>query len=150
MITPTSFPVVCASVNRLLCAQMIAGRFVTMAYLRLDAARGVLTYANAGHNPPLLVRSKPGHTRGYRHACYRFTLVQAPEELAKARDAVRAARHQDMERALRDLQPERLALQRQRFDFGGTLTETEYARKLAELERAVRRKIPALAQLLRR
>jgi sigma-B regulation protein RsbU (phosphoserine phosphatase) len=51
-------PVVCGSVNRLLCAQMIAGRFVTMAYLRLDAARGVLTYANAGHNPPLLARAR--------------------------------------------------------------------------------------------
>jgi sigma-B regulation protein RsbU (phosphoserine phosphatase) len=47
----------CASVNRLLCGQMIAGRFVTMAYLRLDAERGTLAYANAGHNPPLLVRS---------------------------------------------------------------------------------------------
>ena len=51
---------VCDSVNRLLCAQMIAGRFVTMAYLRLDTARGVLTYANAGHNPPLLARTS-GH-----------------------------------------------------------------------------------------
>jgi sigma-B regulation protein RsbU (phosphoserine phosphatase) len=50
-------PAVCGSVNRLLCAQMISGRFVTMAYLRLHAARGVLTYANAGHNPPLLARS---------------------------------------------------------------------------------------------
>jgi sigma-B regulation protein RsbU (phosphoserine phosphatase) len=48
---------VCDSVNRLLCAQMIAGRFATMVYLRLDAARGVLTYANAGHNPPLLART---------------------------------------------------------------------------------------------
>ena len=47
----------CASVNRLLCGQMIAGRFVTMAYLRLDADRGTLAYANAGHNPPLLARS---------------------------------------------------------------------------------------------
>ncbi len=47
---------VCASVNRLLCGQMIAGRFVTMAYLRLDAARGTVVYANAGHNPPLLAR----------------------------------------------------------------------------------------------
>jgi sigma-B regulation protein RsbU (phosphoserine phosphatase) len=48
---------ICASVNRLLCGQMIAGRFVTMVYLWLDAARGVITYANAGHNPPFLVRS---------------------------------------------------------------------------------------------
>lgn len=47
----------CASVNRLLCGQMIAGRFVTMAYLRLDAGRGTVAYANAGHNPPLLVRA---------------------------------------------------------------------------------------------
>ena len=47
----------CASVNRLLCGQMIAGRFVTMVYLRLDAGRGTLAYANAGHNPPLLARA---------------------------------------------------------------------------------------------
>ena len=33
---------------------------------------------------PLIVRSKPGHTRGYHHACYRFTLVRAPEQLAIA------------------------------------------------------------------
>ena len=47
----------CASVNRLLCGQMIAGRFVTMVYLRLDAGGGTLQYANAGHNPPLLARA---------------------------------------------------------------------------------------------
>jgi hypothetical protein len=96
---------------------------------------------------PLLVRSKPGHTRGHPHACYRFTLVCAPEQLAKARDAARAAQHEGVEHALRDLQPERIALQRQRHDFGGTLTDAEYARKLGELERAVRRKIPARARL---
>jgi serine phosphatase RsbU (regulator of sigma subunit) len=48
---------VCSSVNRLLCGQMIAGRFVTMVYLYLDAANGSLTYANAGHNPPLLAQA---------------------------------------------------------------------------------------------
>jgi sigma-B regulation protein RsbU (phosphoserine phosphatase) len=48
---------ICASVNRLLCGQMIAGRFATMCVLRLDASRGTLTYANAGHNPPLLARA---------------------------------------------------------------------------------------------
>jgi sigma-B regulation protein RsbU (phosphoserine phosphatase) len=48
---------VCASVNRLLCGQMIAGRFATHVYMRLDAGRGELAYANAGHNPPLLARA---------------------------------------------------------------------------------------------
>lgn len=48
---------ICASVNRLLCGQMIAGRFATMCFLRLDRARAVITYANAGHNPPLLARA---------------------------------------------------------------------------------------------
>jgi hypothetical protein len=50
-------------------------------------------------------------------------------------------------RALRDLQPERLALQRQLLDFGGTLTEAEYVRKLKALEKAVRQKTPARAAL---
>jgi sigma-B regulation protein RsbU (phosphoserine phosphatase) len=49
--------VVCASVNRLLCGQMIAGRFATLVYLRLDAGTGKIEYANAGHNPPLLARA---------------------------------------------------------------------------------------------
>jgi sigma-B regulation protein RsbU (phosphoserine phosphatase) len=51
---------ICESVNRLLCGQMIAGRFATLCYLRLDAARGIISYANAGHNPPLVARSN-GH-----------------------------------------------------------------------------------------
>jgi sigma-B regulation protein RsbU (phosphoserine phosphatase) len=46
-----------ASVNRLLCGHMIAGRFATMCVLHLDRTRGVVTYANAGHNPPLLART---------------------------------------------------------------------------------------------
>jgi len=47
---------VCARVNRLLCRHMVSGRFVTACYLRLDCAQHTLTCANAGHNPPLLVR----------------------------------------------------------------------------------------------
>ena len=47
---------VCASVNRLLCRNMASGRFVTFCYVRIDTAERRLTYANAGHNPPLLVR----------------------------------------------------------------------------------------------
>jgi phosphoserine phosphatase RsbU/P len=48
---------ICASVNRLLCGQMIAGRFATFCFMRLDMARGSISYANAGHNPPLLVHA---------------------------------------------------------------------------------------------
>jgi phosphoserine phosphatase RsbU/P len=47
---------VCAKVNRLLCRHMVSGRFVTACYLRLDCRRHLLTCANAGHNPPLVVR----------------------------------------------------------------------------------------------
>jgi hypothetical protein len=99
---------------------------------------------------PLLARSRPGYTRGYHHACYRFTLVRAPEAFASARDTARAIRQDEVERALQNLQPERIALQRQRHDFGGTLTDAEYARKLEDLERAARRKMPARADLRRR
>jgi phosphoserine phosphatase RsbU/P len=48
---------VCASVNRLLCRNMVPGRFVTFCYARIDVAAGRITYANAGHNPPLLIRA---------------------------------------------------------------------------------------------
>jgi sigma-B regulation protein RsbU (phosphoserine phosphatase) len=53
----TAPPAICASVNRLLCGQMIAGRFATMCVLRLDESQGSLAYSNAGHNPPLLARA---------------------------------------------------------------------------------------------
>jgi hypothetical protein len=96
---------------------------------------------------PLIVRSKPGHTRGYRHACNRFTLVSFPERFAAARDVSRALHRDQVDRALRDLQPERIALQRQREDFGGTLTQAEYARRLTRLEEAARQKVIARAAL---
>jgi len=48
---------VCTSVNRLLCRNMAAGRFITFCYARIDIAARKLTYANAGHNPPLLVHA---------------------------------------------------------------------------------------------
>jgi DNA-binding transcriptional MerR regulator len=96
---------------------------------------------------PLLCRSLAGETRGHHHACYRFTLVRHPEQFAAARDAARAERRGKVDRELRDLQPDRLALQREREDFGGTLTDAEYRLRLAALERATRRQIPARAFL---
>ena len=98
---------------------------------------------------PLVYRSRVGETRGYRHACYRFTLARHPEKFAAARDAARLERAMTVHRALRDLQPERLALQRQLQDFGGTLTDTEYQRRLDALESRIRRGIPARAHLAR-
>jgi sigma-B regulation protein RsbU (phosphoserine phosphatase) len=47
---------ICGSVNRLLCRNMASGRFATFCYARVDTAAGRIAYANAGHNPPLLVR----------------------------------------------------------------------------------------------
>jgi len=48
---------ICGSVNRLLCRNMASGRFATFCYARVDARARRLVYANAGHNPPLVVRS---------------------------------------------------------------------------------------------
>ena len=46
----------CQQVNRILCGNIAEGRFISFVYAVLDAAHGVLTYANAGHYLPALVR----------------------------------------------------------------------------------------------
>lgn len=48
---------VMAKVNRLLVESVQPGRFVTAFYGVLDVERRRLTYANAGHNPPVLLRA---------------------------------------------------------------------------------------------
>ncbi|HEX6973327.1 MAG TPA: SpoIIE family protein phosphatase [Vicinamibacterales bacterium] len=48
---------ICGSVNRLLCRNMASGRFATFCYARIDVAGRRIVYANAGHNPPILVRA---------------------------------------------------------------------------------------------
>jgi sigma-B regulation protein RsbU (phosphoserine phosphatase) len=44
-------------VNRILCGHIAEGRFISFFYCVVDADEGVVTYANAGHFPPILVRA---------------------------------------------------------------------------------------------
>jgi sigma-B regulation protein RsbU (phosphoserine phosphatase) len=46
-----------ARTNEILCAQNPLDLFVTVFYGILDPATGVLSYANGGHNPPLVARA---------------------------------------------------------------------------------------------
>ncbi|MCC7185873.1 MAG: SpoIIE family protein phosphatase [Acidobacteria bacterium] len=56
--SPTAEPHdVCGSVNRLLCRNIASGKFVTFCYVVVDLAEGYVSYANAGHNPPLMIRA---------------------------------------------------------------------------------------------
>jgi phosphoserine phosphatase RsbU/P len=48
---------VCRSVNRLLCRNMASGRFATFCYARIEPAAKRIVYSNAGHNPPMLIRT---------------------------------------------------------------------------------------------
>ena len=48
---------VCRNVNSLLCRNIAIGKFVTFCYVVIDTAAKKLSYANAGHNPPLLLRA---------------------------------------------------------------------------------------------
>jgi sigma-B regulation protein RsbU (phosphoserine phosphatase) len=56
--TPTADPAdVCDSVNRLLCRNIATGKFVTFCYAVIDTGAKTITYANAGHNHPILWRA---------------------------------------------------------------------------------------------
>jgi sigma-B regulation protein RsbU (phosphoserine phosphatase) len=56
--TPTAEPAdVCDKVNRLLCRNIATGKFVTFCYAVIDTTRQSMTYANAGHNHPVLRRA---------------------------------------------------------------------------------------------
>ena len=47
----------CHQVNRILCGNIAEGRFISFFYCVLDATAGTLTYTNAGHYLPMLVRA---------------------------------------------------------------------------------------------
>jgi len=47
---------VCQQVNRILCGHIAEGRFISFFYCVFDEEISLLTYANAGHYPPVLVR----------------------------------------------------------------------------------------------
>src|SRR5262245_64199988 len=47
----------CHQVNRILCGNIAEGRFISFFYCVLDATAGLLTYTNAGHYLPVLVRA---------------------------------------------------------------------------------------------
>ncbi|MEO6236383.1 MAG: SpoIIE family protein phosphatase [Vicinamibacterales bacterium] len=48
----------CQQVNRILCGNIAEGRFISFFYCVLDATAGVLTYTNAGHYLPMLIRAE--------------------------------------------------------------------------------------------
>jgi len=52
----------CGRLNRILCDLTPVGKFISFFYAVLNASERRLTYCNAGHNPPLLIRADGGST----------------------------------------------------------------------------------------
>lgn len=48
----------CTRVNSVLCSTIASGKFVTLLYGVLDAQKSTFCYSNAGHVPPILLRSR--------------------------------------------------------------------------------------------
>ena len=46
----------CHQVNRILCGRIAEGRFISFFYGRIDTSLGLITYTNAGHYLPIVVR----------------------------------------------------------------------------------------------
>ena len=59
----TSPAELCERINRLVCTNVDAGKFITCFYGLVDMKRRRLTYTNAGHYPPMLVHRDGGLTR---------------------------------------------------------------------------------------
>jgi len=54
---PGSLAAFMTRLNKATCAQCPSNRFITFFFCVLDTASGEVTFANAGHNPPILVRA---------------------------------------------------------------------------------------------
>jgi sigma-B regulation protein RsbU (phosphoserine phosphatase) len=52
----------CHRLNRFLCDRTPVGKFISFFYAVLDSVNNRLTYCNAGHNPPLLIRADGAST----------------------------------------------------------------------------------------
>jgi phosphoserine phosphatase RsbU/P len=53
----------CGQLRRIMSGRLADEKFVSLVYLVLDAGSRRLAYANAGHNPPILVRADGSHAR---------------------------------------------------------------------------------------
>ena len=60
---PRSLAEVMTRLNRITSANCPAGRFISLFFCIVDGRSGEITYCNAGHNPPLLIRASglPGN-----------------------------------------------------------------------------------------
>jgi serine phosphatase RsbU (regulator of sigma subunit) len=54
---PRDLAEVMSKLNRITCANCPSNRFITLFFCILDGETGELTYCNAGHNPPVIVRA---------------------------------------------------------------------------------------------
>ncbi|MGC2194464.1 MAG: GAF domain-containing SpoIIE family protein phosphatase [Terriglobales bacterium] len=113
---------VLTKLNGVLVADFPSGRFVTMVYAVLDPGQGTLTYASAGHLPPLLVEpsgarfleTEMGLPLGIRHGSYSEATVQLPDQfrIALYSDGITEATNLEDE----EYGPGRLARYVQRMD----------------------------------
>jgi phosphoserine phosphatase RsbU/P len=107
--TPDASPeLVCTKLNRFLCANTAAGKFVTFFYAVVDVDRRTLVYENAGHCPGLLLREN-GEMESLRGGgavlgalpdwSYRDSLVQlrSGDKLLLATDGITEAENPHLE-----------------------------------------------------